>query len=252
MSTSVEPTPRAKPGLKSAAQRSDNRSDISAALAGKVAGHEWPRYIVVEGPIGVGKTTLANKLADTLAYPRLLEPVEDNPFLHRFYRQGRRFALPTQLYFLLHRAAQVAQLPENDLVGPLLVADFLIEKDRLFAEATLDENEFELYEQIHDNLALHPPKPDLVIYLQAPVGVLMDRIRSRGIDFEQNIESHYLENLANAYTRFFHFYDDAPLLVVNATEIDFAHNSGHFEALLDQILAMDGTRQYFNPHPTLL
>jgi deoxyguanosine kinase len=224
----------------------------TAALEQKLEGHELPRYIAVEGPIGVGKTTLANKLAEVFQYPMLLEPAAENPFLDRYYREGRRHALPTQLFFLLHRAQQVENIGANDLLGPSLVADFLIEKDNLFARMTLDDNEYALYRQIHDNLAINPPTPDLVIYLQAPVNVLQSRIRDRGIAYERDIESGYLETLASAYTEFFHFYDSAPMLVVNAAAIDFANNAAHFEALLDHILAMDGLRQYFNPSPTLL
>lgn len=227
-------------------------TDYTGALSQKLEGHDLPRYIVVEGPIGVGKTTLANRLAETFRYPVLLEPAFDNPFLDRFYREGRRHALPTQLFFLLNRARQMSELGVNDLLGPTLVADFLMEKDDLFARATLDDNEYSLYRQIVENLAIQPVTPDLVIYLQAPVSVLLHRIRQRGISYERAIDSDYLELLNSAYTEFFHFYDAAPLLVINATEIDFANNNSHFEALLDQVLAMDGLRQYFNPNPTLL
>jgi deoxyguanosine kinase len=211
-----------------------------------------PRFVAVEGPIGVGKTTLARRLAEHLGYPVLLEPSTSNPFLDRFYRQGRRNALPTQLYFLLNRARQMADLPQDDLVGPTLVADFLLEKDDLFARLTLDDHEYALYRQIYDNLDVHPRRPDLVIYLQAPVNVLLGRIRRRGISYERDIEGEYLEALNRAYTEFFHFYDLAPLLVVNAAEIDFAHNDAHFAALVTQLENMDGLRQYFNPNPTLL
>lgn len=212
-----------------------------------------PRHIAIEGPIGVGKTTLANRLATALAYPILLEPVTENPFLDRFYRDRRSNALPTQLFFLLHRARQIADIPQrDDLLGPTLVTDFLIEKDRLFAQLTLDAEEFRLYEQIHASLKIDPPTPDLVIYLQAPAETLQQRIHGRGIDFEQNIETAYLSALADGYTEFFHYYDAAPLLVVNASEIDFANNERHFEALLDQIIEMEGARQFFNPNPTLL
>lgn len=223
-----------------------------AALVRKLEGHELPRYIAVEGPIGVGKTTLANKLAEVFQYPMLLEPAAENPFLDRYYREGRRHALSTQLYFLLHRSQQIASIDADDLLGPSLIADFLIEKDDLFARLTLDDNEYDLYRQIHANLAMNPPTPDLVIYLQAPVNVLQSRIRDRGVPYESDIAADYLENLATAYTEFFHFYDAAPMLVVNAAAIDFANNTAHFEALLDQVLAMDGQRQYFNPSPTLL
>jgi deoxyguanosine kinase len=211
-----------------------------------------PRFVTVEGPIGVGKTTLARRLADHFRYPLLLEPATDNPFLDRFYREGRRHALPTQLYFLLNRARQMAELPRNDLLGPNVVADFLMEKDDLFARMTLDDNEYALYRQIFDSLDIEAPRPDLVIYLQAPVNVLQNRIARRGIRYERDIESDYLETLNSAYTKFFHLYDAAPLLVVNAAQIDFANNEAHFAALLEQALNMDGLRQYFNPNPTLL
>ena len=226
--------------------------ESTAGLAQKIDGRELPRYVAVEGPIGVGKTTLARKLAEAFAYPLLLEPAAENPFLDRFYRDGRHNALPTQLFFLLHRAQQMTELGGNDLLGPMVVSDFLIEKDDLFARMTLDGNEYELYQQIHTNLAIDAPTPDLVIYLQAPVEVLLQRIRSRGIDYERHIDVAYLTTLADAYTEFFHFYTQAPLLVVNAGTIDFAGNAAHFDALLDQLLTMDGLRQYFNPNPTLL
>ena len=183
---------------------------------------ELPRFVAVEGPIGVGKTTLARRLSESFRYPILLEPADENPFLDRFYREGGRHALPTQLYFLLHRARQLAQLGEGDLFHPVLVADFLIQKDRLFAQITLDANELILYDQIYQKLAINTPTPDLVVYLQAPADVLIERIRRRGIASEQHITHDYLAALIDAYTRFFHFYDDAPLLIVNAAEIDFA------------------------------
>ncbi len=213
---------------------------------------EIPRYIVVEGPIGVGKTTLASLLAQALHFPLMLEPAAENPFLDRFYAEGHRHALPTQLFFLLHRARQLSDITSNDLLGPTLVADFMVEKDALFAELTLDEEEFGLYKQIHDNLAMDPPAPDLVIYLQAPVQVLQQRIHRRGLKFEQNIETDYLNALADRYTEFFHYYDAAPLLIVNAAATDFTNNHLHFSALLDRMFAMDGTRQFFNPNPSLL
>ena len=210
------------------------------------------RYIAIEGPIGVGKTTLAKKLAEVLEYPTLFEPAAENPFLDRYYREGRRHALPTQLFFLLHRARQMADIGGSGLVGNTLVADFLIEKDDLFAKLTLDDNEYALYRQIRDNLAIEAPRPDLVIYLQAPQNVLLQRIYRRGINYERDISADYLNALIDQYTEFFHYYSDAPLLVVNAAEIDFASNHRHFDALLEQIVSMDGFRQYFNPNPTLL
>lgn len=211
-----------------------------------------PRFVAVEGPIGVGKTTLARRLAEHFEYHVLLEPSTENPFLDRFYREGRRHALPTQLYFLLHRARQMADLPKNDLLGPSLVCDFLMEKDDLFARLTLDQNEYALYRQIYESLDIETPAPDLVIYLQAPVSVLQHRIRQRGIAYESDIQRDYLETLNQAYTEFFHYYTAAPLLVVNASEIDFASNEAHFSALLTQLRNMDGLRQYFNPNPALL
>ena len=221
---------------------------IAAAKGSKTL----PQYLVIEGPIGVGKTTLAKKLAGLLNYPLLLEPVTENPFLGRFYAEGASQALPTQLFFLLQRAKQVQDMPGNDLLERTLIADFMIEKDDLFATLTLDPAELDLYRQIHSSLQLVPPKPDLVIYLQAPARVLQQRVFRRGIDFEQSIHIDYLDALADSYTEFFHYYDEAPVLIVNAAEIDFANNDDHFNALLDQILHMEGTRQFFNPNPTLL
>ena len=212
----------------------------------------FPQYLAIEGPIGVGKTTLAKKLADLLNYPLLLEPVTENPFLDRFYAEGTNQALPTQLFFLLQRAKQVQDMPGNDLLDRALVTDFMIEKDDIFATLTLDPAELDLYRQIHNSLELAPPRPDLVIYLQAPARILRQRVSRRGIDFEQSIHIDYLEALADSYAGFFHYYDDAPVLIVNAAEIDFANNEDHFNALLKQILQMEGTRQFFNPNPTLL
>jgi deoxyguanosine kinase len=213
---------------------------------------DLPRFVAVEGPIGVGKTTLARRLSETFRHPILMEPAAENPFLDRFYREGGRHALPTQLFFLLHRARQLTELGEGDLFHPTLVADFLMQKDRLFAEITLDANELQLYDQIYAKLAINTPTPDLVVYLQAPADVLFERIRRRGIASEQHITQDYLAALIDAYTRFFHFYDDAPLLIVNAAEIDFVNNDAHYEQLVARIRQMSGMRQYFNPHPTLI
>ena len=225
-----------------------NVTRFSERLKGVTA----PRYIAVEGPIGAGKTTLTRRLAEALGYTTLLEPVAENPFLDAFYRDGRSNALPTQLFFLLHRARQIADLPTRDLLGPTVVSDFLMDKDELFAKLTLTPEEFTLYQQIQSALDIQAPVPDLVIYLQARTDVLLHRVRQRGIKSEQLMEPDYLEQLADAYTEFFHFYDKAPVLIVNASEIDFAGNDDHFEALFDAMLRVDGMRHYFNPNPTLL
>jgi len=214
---------------------------------------EMPRYIAVEGPIGAGKTTLARHLAFALDYPSLFEPVVENPFLERFYNDhSADLALPTQLYFLLHRTQQIAEIPINDLLGPTLITDFLAEKDRIFAEVTLSKDELALYNQISSALFKKGPAPDLVIYLQAPVPILKKRIQSRGLDFEQAIETNYLENLVEKYTEFFHEYNETPLLIINAESIDFANNVNHFQSLVNQIILMDGSRHFFNPNPLFI
>ena len=224
----------------------------TAMIEATVQTQPLPKYLAVEGPIGVGKTTLARKLADVFTYPLMLEPVTENPFLDRFYAEGASQALPTQLFFLLHRARQVTDMPGNDLLDRSLVADFMMEKDELFAKLTLDAEEFLLYQQIQNSLKVKPPVPDLVIYLQAPAKTLQDRVLHRGNTFEQSIELDYLDALNDSYTEFFHYYEQAPLLVVNASEVDFANNDEHFLALLEQILCMEGTRQFYNPNPTLI
>ncbi len=212
-----------------------------------------PRYIAVEGPIGVGKTSLAKRLAKSFNYEILLEKSEDNPFLERFYRDPRQMALATQLFFLFQRAQQIQDLRQDDMFQPVRVADFLMEKDRLFARQNLDTDEFKLYQNVYEHLTIDAPQPDLVIYLQAPVEVLIERIQKRGIQPEQLIEKRYLENLSNAYTEFFHYYDDSTLLMVNSAEIDLVNNDEDYDQLLDYILTTrKGSRNYFNPRPTLL
>jgi len=212
-----------------------------------------PGYIAVEGPIGVGKTSLAKRLAASFNYETLLERSEENPFLDRFYRDPKRMALSTQLFFLFQRARQLQELRQSDLFEPVRVADFLMEKDRLFARQNLDTDEFALYENVYKHLTIDAPTPDLVIYLQAPVDTLKQRIQKRGIPAEQLIQDDYLLNLSNAYTDFFHYYDASALLVVNCSEVDFVHNDEDYDQLLKQILAVrKGTRNYFNPSPSLL
>jgi deoxyguanosine kinase len=205
------------------------------------------KYIVVEGPIGVGKTSLARRLCSSLAAQGVLEQAEQNPFLERFYKNPRAGALPAQLYFLLQRAQQLGSLKQADLFAPVRVADYLFEKDRLFARVTLDEAEYALYEQLYAKLDVQAPKPDLVVYLQAPVDVLVERIAKRGVDYEQHIDRQYLERLNEAYARFFHEFEAAPLLIVNAASIDPIANAGDYEELLAAIKRMHRGRLYYNP-----
>ncbi len=200
------------------------------------------RFVVVEGPIGAGKTSLARRLAESLSAELVLEQAEENPFLERFYRNPRAGAFPTQLHFLFQRARQLQQLRQQDLFEPVRVADYLLEKDRLFARVTLDDEEYALYEQVYGRLALDAPVPDLVVYLQAPVEVLLERIAKRGIKYEQYIDRAYLERLLEAYTRFFHHYDSSPLLIVNATDIDPVSSDADFEQLFAEIRMETVTR----------
>ncbi|MDX1563483.1 MAG: deoxynucleoside kinase [Gammaproteobacteria bacterium] len=205
------------------------------------------RYIVVEGPIGVGKTSLTKRLAATLNAELVLEQAEQNPFLEQFYRNRRQAALPTQLYFLLQRARQMETFRHTDMFSPIKVADYLLEKDRLFAELNLNDNELKLYEQVAATLELDPPKPDLVIYLQAPAQVLMKRVASRGLPYEQRIDQSYLEQLGEAYAKFFYNFEDSPLLIVNAEAIDPIHRESDYEELLRSIGRVKRGRHFFNP-----
>jgi len=213
----------------------DNTSNIS------------PGFIVIEGPIGVGKTTLANKLAQDFSSDLLLEGAEENPFLEKFYENPGAAALPTQLFFLLQRARQLKAMKQADMFNPVRVADFLIEKDRLFAELTLDDDELDLYEQVYASLTIDIPRPDLVVYLQAPVEVLLDRIQKRGLKHELYIEAAYLQRLSDSYVQFFYQYNEAPLLIVNAADIDFANNDDDYKLLHQQIIDITPGRRYFNP-----
>ena len=204
------------------------------------------RYIVVEGPIGVGKTSLTKKLGDSLGNELLLEKAEENPFIIRFYQNSRQYALSTQLSFLLQRAQQVQGFRQIDLFQSSLIADFMIDKDQLFAELTLNSDELRLYDQIYQHMIIDAPKPDLVIYLQAPVPVLRDRIAKRGIGYEQQIKDDYLTRLSELYTRFFYDYDDSALLTVNTQSIDLINNPQDYQALLDEINDIRSGRHYFN------
>jgi deoxyguanosine kinase len=205
------------------------------------------KFIVVEGPIGVGKTSLARRLCTSLNAEPVLEQAAENPFLERFYRNPRAGALPTQLYFLFQRAQQLSALKQQDLFAPIRVGDYLLDKDRLFARVTLDDAEYALYEQVYTKLDIQPPKPDLVVYLQAPVDVLLERIAKRGINYEQHIERQYLERLNEAYARFFHEFESAPLLIVNAAAIDPINNQADYDELLAAIQRMKRGRLYYNP-----
>jgi deoxyadenosine/deoxycytidine kinase len=208
-----------------------------------------PDYIVVEGPIGVGKTSLARRLAKSFGTELLLEGAEANPFLERFYRKPKETALPTQLFFLFQRARQIQALRQADMFRPVRVADFLMEKDRLFAALTLEDDEFQLYEQVYAQMTIDAPVPDLVIYLQAPVEVLLARIANRGIEYERQIDAAYLQRLTDAYTNFFYQYNDAPLLIVNAAELDYVNNDQDYTVLLEQVRTIRSGRHFFNPQP---
>ena len=206
-----------------------------------------PQFIVVEGPIGVGKTTLAKRLAESFNTDLLLEGAENNPFLNDFYDNRKNVAFQTQLFFLFQRAQQMQELRQADLFRPVHVADFIMEKDCLFAELTLDEEEFKLYQQVYQHLTIDAPVPDLVVYLQAPVNVLKKRISHRSRSYERNMTAEYLNRLNESYARFFHDYNRSPLLIVNAEELDLVNNDSDYTLLLEQIRKAKSGRHYFNP-----
>jgi len=213
----------------------------------ELKGRTPPAFIAVEGPIGVGKTTLAKRLAATFNYQALLERAEENPFLERFYQNRKQAALATQLFFLFQRAQQIQDMRQSDIFEPVRVADFLIEKDPLFARINLDSDEYQLYEKVFRQLTIDAPKPDLVIYLQASTDVLLSRIENRGVRFEQHISKRYLESLNEVYSEFFLYYDGAPLLIVNASEIDLVNSDTDYQHLVDYMLDIRNGRHYFNP-----
>lgn len=206
-----------------------------------------PKFITIEGPIGVGKTTLAKRMADVFNYQTLLENSDNNPFLEDFYKNRQSNALATQLHFLFERAQQLENLNQSDLFEPVHIADFMIEKDRMFAETLLSKDEFALYRTVFDKLRIEPPKPDLVIYLQASTHTLLQRVNQRGIRYEQYINADFLEQINEAYSRFFHFYDDAPLLIINADQIDIVNDDQAFNSLISYMLSIQNGRHYFNP-----
>jgi deoxyguanosine kinase len=204
------------------------------------------RYLVIEGPIGAGKTSLAQALASRIEADALLEAPQDNPFLERFYADMARYALPTQLNFLFQRVDQLRGLAQLELFGRPTVADFLLDKDPLFARLNLSDDELALYDKIYSHLKPLVPAPDLVIYLQAPVATLTARVHRRGVDYERSIPEVYLARLADAYSRYFYQYDDAPLLIVNSERLNFVDDPEHFELLVSRIERMRGRREFFN------
>lgn len=204
------------------------------------------RHIVVEGPIGVGKTSLARRLAQLDGAQLLLEQPQANPFLERFYRDRARHALATQLFFLFQRTNQLAELQQPDVFHRRVVGDFLLDKDPLFARLTLADDELKLYEQAYAHLAPRAPTPDLVILLQANPATLLERIKARGIASEAAIDEAYLGALAEAYTRLFHTYEAAPVLLVSAEHLNPVERDSDFELLVDRIRSMRGRREYFN------
>jgi len=204
------------------------------------------RYIVVEGPIGAGKTSLARVMSERTGGMALLEDPDANPFLPRFYQDRARYALPTQLYFLFHRATQVRALSQPDLFAGLTVADFMIDKDSLFARLTLNDDEFALYRQVYAHLKPQAPAPDLVIYLQASPETLVERVQRRGVAYERDIPDEYLVRLAETYARFFHQYDAAPVLTVNSENLNFVDQPGDFDLLLRRMIEMRGPREFFS------
>lgn len=213
--------------------------------------YQLPRFVAVEGPVGVGKTTLAKRLATTFNYDTLLEQAEANPFLERFYANRHSAALPTQLFFLFQRSQQLQELRQGDIFQTMRIADFLMDKDPLFASVTLDEHELRLYHSVYEHLTIDAPTPDLVIYLQAPTDVLVERVQRRGNPMEQKIDYAYLRDLNEAYTQFFYFYDQAPLLIVNAAQIDLASNDDDYRELVQFMLGIKTGRHYYNPTPQL-
>jgi deoxyadenosine/deoxycytidine kinase len=211
-----------------------------------------PKYIAIEGPIGVGKTTLANKIAATFNYDAFLEQPAENPFLKNFYRNPSQSALATQLFFLFQRMQQIQDLKQRSLFEAVRVADFPIEKDRLFAEVTLSNEEMDLYDKVYDHITLDAPSPDLVIYLQAPIDVLKDRITKRGNINEQYLTLEYLDKLNDAYSRFFLDYNDAPLLIINAADINLESNEADYESLVTTIMSNPKGKNFINPQPSII
>ena len=204
------------------------------------------KNIVVEGPIGVGKTSLTKKIADKYQLRTVLENAEENPFLRKFYADNEKYALPTQLFFLFQRLDQLIELSQTDLFETNLISDFMLEKDTIFAGITLNELEMSLYRKIYENQSSQVCNPDLVIYLQADPGTLLDRIKKRGILMERDISIEYIVNLSNAYNKFFYTYEESPVLIVNTTHLDPIHKSEDFDLIMNQLKIFKGRRAFFN------
>ena len=204
------------------------------------------RYIVVEGPIGAGKTSLARMLAEKSGSTPLLEDPGATPFLPGFYQDSARYALPTQLFFLFQRVNQVRDLTQADLFKRATVADFILDKDPLFARLTLNDDELKLYQQIYAQLKPQAAVPDLVIYLQASTETLIERVKRRAVNYERAIAEDYLVRLAESYARFFYQYDAAPVLIVNSEYLNFVDTPADFDLLLQRIAAMRGAREFFS------
>jgi deoxyguanosine kinase len=210
------------------------------------------RYIVVEGPIGVGKTVLTRALCKRFAGRGVYEIVEENPFLAGFYQDRAKYAFQTQLFFLLSRFKQQQELFQQDLFSTVTVSDYLFAKDRIFASITLDPNELALYERIYQHLGPRVLKPDLVIYLQARLEVLLARIKKRGREFERKFDADYLAELSRTYNDFFHRWDETPLLVINTSDIDFVETERDFDDLVRAIEGVRAGTQYYQPLGTRL
>jgi len=210
-----------------------------------------PKFIVVEGPIGVGKSSLAKRLAKSFGCDAVKEKADENPFLEHFYTNTDQSALPVQLHFLTERVKQWNELSQSDIFSSGVVSDFMLEKDPIFAKLTLTDEEYKLYDQMYRSLSVQATKADLIVYLQAPVEVLQTRIKKRGIKHEKKISGEYLQKLSDAYTAFFHNYNSGPLLIVNASDINPVDNDADYEHLLKHICSTRSGRHFINPLPIL-
>ena len=210
------------------------------------------RFVVVEGPVGSGKTSLAKRISEHVNGKLILEEPERNPFLENFYKDPRSNALPTELSFLFQRSKLLENINQEELFSNTNVTDFLFDKDQIFIEMNLTQEEIELFNKVKDSLSVKPPEPDLVIYLQAPVDVLMTRINMRSPSIDTLIDKAYLEKLADAYANFFYYYDSSPLLVVNAESIDPIHNDDHFQMLFTELVSVKYGKHFFNNSVSVL